>query len=122
MMFCDAGGGHDCGRQGAPLGVSTAERLAAHPTFPPSPRPASPDTRWPAGYDCRSSKDAAADVDKLHEELKSVIASPALQEQINKLSLVPLPTPSIEDMQGFVKTEIARWGKIVEQAGIAGSE
>ena len=29
---------------------------------------------------------------------------------------------SVADMQAFVKTEIVRWGKIVQQAGLAGSE
>ena len=61
-------------------------------------------------------------VDKLHDELKTVIATAEIQDQITKLSLVPLATPSVADMQAFVKTEIARWGKIVQQAGIAGSE
>ena len=28
--------------------------------------------------------------------------------------------PTVEDLQAFVKSEIARWGKVVQQAGIAG--
>ena len=28
----------------------------------------------------------------------------------------------VADMQGFVKSEIVRWGRVVQQAGIAGSE
>ena len=44
------------------------------------------------------------------------------QGAIVKLSLVPLATPRSPSMQGFVKTEIVRWGKIVQQAGIAGTE
>ena len=42
--------------------------------------------------------------------------------EIVKLSLLPLDTPSVEEMKIFVKSEIARWGKVVQQAGIAGSE
>ena len=59
---------------------------------------------------------------KLHDAMKSALSMPVPREQIAKLSLLPLDTPSIEDMQIFVKSEIARWAKIVQQAGIAGSE
>ena len=52
----------------------------------------------------------------------AVMASPGVKEQIAKLSLVPLATPSVAEMQAFVKSEIVRWGKIVQKAGIAGSE
>jgi tripartite-type tricarboxylate transporter receptor subunit TctC len=61
-------------------------------------------------------------VDKLHAGMKSVLATPALKEQIAKLSLLPLETGSIDDMKAFVKSEIARWGKVVDAAGIAGTE
>jgi len=43
-------------------------------------------------------------------------------EQLARLSLLPLDTPSIPDMRNFVKAEILRWGRVVQQAGIAGSE
>lgn len=59
---------------------------------------------------------------KLHDAMKNALSTPEAREQIAKLSLLPLDTPSIEDMQIFVKSEIARWAKIVQQAGIAGSE
>ena len=39
-----------------------------------------------------------------------------------KLSLVPMDTPSIPEMQSFVKSEIARWGQVVEAAGIKGTQ
>jgi tripartite-type tricarboxylate transporter receptor subunit TctC len=125
LMFCDippAAGMIAAGKVRV-LGVSTAERIAAYPDIPTIAEAGVPGFAVAGWFMIVApAKTPRPIVDKLHEELKSVIASPALQEQINKLSLVPLPTPSIEDMQGFVKTEIARWGKIVEQAGIAGSE
>ena len=36
--------------------------------------------------------------------------------------MVPMENPSIAGLQDFVKTEIVRWGKVVHQAGIAGSQ
>ena len=33
-----------------------------------------------------------------------------------------METQPVAEMQAFVKSEIVRWGKVVEQAGIAGSQ
>ena len=49
-------------------------------------------------------------------------ADSEVKARIAQLSLVQLPTPPIAKMQDFVKSEIARWGKIVQQAGIAVTE
>ncbi len=38
------------------------------------------------------------------------------------MSLLPVDTPSVANLQIFVQTEIARWSKVVEQVGIAGSQ
>jgi tripartite-type tricarboxylate transporter receptor subunit TctC len=125
LMFCDippAAGMVAAGKVRA-LGVSTRERIAAYPDVPTVAEAGVP------GFDVAGwfmivapAKTPRAIVDKLHDELLNVMASPDVKERIVKLSLVPLPTPSVADMQSFVKTEIVRWGKIVQQAGIAGTE
>ena len=38
-------------------------------------------------------------IEKLHGELKSSLATPEAKEQIVKLSLLPMDTPSVEEMQ-----------------------
>jgi len=125
LMFCDippAAGMVAAGKVRA-LGVSTGQRIAAYPDIPTVAEAGVP------GFDVAGwfmivapAKTPRAIVDKLHDELLNVMASPDVKERIVKLSLVPLPTPSVADMQSFVKTEIVRWGKIVQQAGIAGTE
>jgi tripartite-type tricarboxylate transporter receptor subunit TctC len=60
-------------------------------------------------------------VDKLHTELKDVFATPQISGAIAKTGMLPLPTPTVEAMQAFVKSEIKRWGEVVHKAGIAGS-
>jgi tripartite-type tricarboxylate transporter receptor subunit TctC len=125
LMFCDippAAGMVAAGKVRA-LGVSTRERIAAYPDVPTVAEAGVP------GFDVAGwfmivapAKTPRTIVDKLHDELLNVMASPDVKERIVKLSLVPLPTPSVADMQSFVKTEIVRWGKIVQQAGIAGTE
>ena len=106
-----------------PIGVSTKARVAAFPDVPPLNEIGVP------GFDVAGwfmlvapGKTPPAIVDKLHSELKAVMAMPDVKAQIAKLSLLPLETPPVAEMQSFVKLEITRWGKVVEQAGIARSQ
>jgi tripartite-type tricarboxylate transporter receptor subunit TctC len=61
-------------------------------------------------------------VNKLHDDIKAVIRSPEIQQQMLAMGLIPVDTPTVEELQGFVRSEIVRWGKIVQQVGIAGTE
>jgi hypothetical protein len=36
--------------------------------------------------------------------------------------MLPFENPSVEELQDLVKSETVRWGNVVQQAGIAGSE
>jgi tripartite-type tricarboxylate transporter receptor subunit TctC len=106
-----------------PIGVSTKSRVKAFPDVPPLNEAGVP------GFDvagwftiCAPAKTPQPVVDKLHKELIAVMALPEMEAQIDKLSLLPLETPSVPEMQTFVKSEIARWGDIVKKAGIAGSQ
>jgi hypothetical protein len=48
------------------------------------------------------------------------MVQPEIKEYAFKMGLLPVDTPSVPSLRVFVQTEIARWGKVVEQAGIAG--
>jgi tripartite-type tricarboxylate transporter receptor subunit TctC len=61
-------------------------------------------------------------VDRLHDEFKTVIKSPEIGQQMMTMGLIPIDTPSVEELQRFVKSEIARWGDVVRKVGIAGTE
>jgi tripartite-type tricarboxylate transporter receptor subunit TctC len=61
-------------------------------------------------------------IDLLHNELTSIMSTPEVKAQIAKLSLIELKTPSVSEMQSYVKSEIDRWGTIVKKAGIAGTQ
>ena len=58
-------------------------------------------------------------VDKLHAALKNIEAQPQFKEQVAKLGMVPVDTPSVAELQAYVKSEIVRWGKVVEKSGAA---
>jgi tripartite-type tricarboxylate transporter receptor subunit TctC len=61
-------------------------------------------------------------VSRLHDELKTVIKSPEIWQQMTAMGLIPIDTPSVEELQRFVKTEIVHWGDLVRQVGIAATE
>jgi tripartite-type tricarboxylate transporter receptor subunit TctC len=103
------------------LGVSSAQRLAEAPDVPPiaDAVPGFDVSNWsiilaPAG----TPSDI---VNKLHGELKAVVASPDVQAQLAKIGMIPIDSPTPEALRSFVETEVARWSKIVQQAGIAGA-
>jgi tripartite-type tricarboxylate transporter receptor subunit TctC len=106
-----------------PLAVSTKQRVAAFPDLPPINEAGVP------GFDVSGwfmitapAKTPKPIIDRLHAELMAVMALPEIKERVAKLSLLALDTPSVGEMQTFVKSEIVRWGDIVKKAGIAGSQ
>ena len=51
-----------------------------------------------------------------------ILALPEIKERIVKLGFLPIENRPVEGLQAFVKSEIGRWGKVVQQAGLAGSQ
>jgi tripartite-type tricarboxylate transporter receptor subunit TctC len=125
LMFCDippVAGMIAAGKVRA-LGVSTKTRVAAFPDIPTIAEAGVSDFAVAGWFMLTApAKTPRPVIEKLHGELKSSLATPGAKEQIVKLSLLPMDTPSVEEMQSFVKSEIVRWAKIVRQAGLAGSE
>jgi tripartite-type tricarboxylate transporter receptor subunit TctC len=125
LMFCDippAAGMIEAGKVRV-LGVSTKDRVPAFPDVPTIAEAGVPGFAVAGWFMLAApAKTPPAIVARLHGELKSILAAPQMQDELRKLYLLPMETPSVEEMQSFVQSEIARWAKIVQQAGIAGSE
>jgi tripartite-type tricarboxylate transporter receptor subunit TctC len=105
------------------LGVSTKERVAALPHLVPIAE------QGVSGFDAASWQMLVAPaatprdvVERLHSEIKTFMVHPEIKEHVVKMGLLPVDTPSVASLQIFVRTEIARWSNVVEQAGIAGSQ
>ena len=60
-------------------------------------------------------------VGRLHDEIRQIMAQPEIADHFVTMGMIPVDTPSLDDLQAYVKSETIRWGKVVEQAGIAGS-
>jgi tripartite-type tricarboxylate transporter receptor subunit TctC len=102
------------------LGVSSAARLAELPDVPPiaDAVPGFDESNWsiilaPAG----TPPDIVA---KLHEAFKDVMAMPEVEKQLANVGMIPIVSPSTDELKTFISTAVTRWGKIVHQAGIAG--
>src|SRR5262245_31779299 len=106
------------------LGVSSAARLPSAPEIPPIAEAGVP------GFDAAGWGLIAAPagtpkpiVDRLHADIKAVLAMPDVRQPIVNLGMVPdtrAATPAA--LQEFINSEMLRWGKVVKQAGLAGSQ
>ncbi len=124
LMFVDLGPALSLIREGKvrAVGVSTAARIPTLPDVPPV-------NDTVKGFDVASwqmivapAKTPPAIVDRLHAEFRNLLATPEIAGQVAKTGMLPMETTSVAGLQAFVKSEIARWGKVVQQAGIAGSQ
>lgn len=105
------------------LGVSSSARVAVLPDLPPLSEVGLPGfdaVAWlvlfaPAG----TPRDI---IDELNSEIRIFSALPDTKALISKNAQIPVETPPIDALRQFVQSENARWGKVVQQAGIAGSQ
>jgi tripartite-type tricarboxylate transporter receptor subunit TctC len=105
------------------LGVSSTTRMDTLPELPTIAEAGVP------GYEAISwhlmvapAKTPKPILDKLHAEMKAIMGQADVQQRMRQMGLVPVDTPSVDDLKKFVATENVRWGKIVTDAGIAGSK
>jgi len=61
-------------------------------------------------------------VARLHSEIKNVLDLPEIKAEYARTARISVDYPPVEELGAFVRAEIVRLGKVVEQAGIARSE
>ncbi len=105
------------------LGVTTGARVAAAPAIPALSEAGVP------GYVASSWQMVVAPagiptpiLERLNGELRAILSEPEIRVFIADRGLIPVASPSPDELQRFVKSEIVRWGKVVEQAGAAASQ
>jgi tripartite-type tricarboxylate transporter receptor subunit TctC len=106
-----------------PLGLTSKVRLPSAPEIPPIAEAGVPDfeaVSWTVFMAPAKTPEAIAA--RLHAELTALAATPEMREQAIKLGMLPVTSPSLTELRGFLPKEIDRWGKLVHQAGIAGTE
>jgi tripartite-type tricarboxylate transporter receptor subunit TctC len=105
------------------LGVTTAERVEAIRDVPPLTEAGL------KGFDAVSWFMLVAPagtppdiVAKLNRESGAIIGDSQVRAELLRLGLEPVQSPSPEELRRFVAAEIARWGRIVREAGLSGSQ
>jgi tripartite-type tricarboxylate transporter receptor subunit TctC len=106
------------------LAVSSAQRLPLLPDVPPFA-----EASGAADYEGVSwhmllvpSKTPQPIIDRLHAEMKRIMQAPEMQAKIGALGLIPNDSPSIEDMRSYIQSERLKWGAMVKQLGLEGSQ
>jgi tripartite-type tricarboxylate transporter receptor subunit TctC len=60
-------------------------------------------------------------VDRLHAEMKKIMADPEMKKLASNIGLIPVDTPSVDGIQQYFKSERDKWGTLVRKLGLQGS-
>jgi len=106
------------------LAVSSAQRLPLLPDVPPFA-----EVSGAADYEGVSwhmllapSRTPQPIVDRLQAEMKRIMQEPEMKAKIAALGLLPIDSPSTEGMRSYIQSEHAKWGTMVKQLGLEGSQ
>jgi tripartite-type tricarboxylate transporter receptor subunit TctC len=122
LMFADAGSVYSQISAGSvrALGVSSTTRvpaLADVPTIAEAGVPGFDAVGWTMV--CAPSATPKPIIDRLSKELAAAAAAPDVRALIVKLGAIPVRSPSPDELQIFLASEIDRWGQLIERAGLA---
>src|SRR5882672_836865 len=125
LMFSDMAPAYPLiqGRKLRALGLTTMQRAASAPEIPPLAEVGLPGFDWAAWQAIAvpggTPKDVVA---KLNAAVNAAIAEPEVAKKLADLQFIPIGKGSPEELDRFVAAEIGRWGKVVRDAGVAGTE
>jgi tripartite-type tricarboxylate transporter receptor subunit TctC len=105
------------------LAVTTKERVMALPDVPPLNESGVP------GYDAAAWQGVIAPAQtpepvlaKLNAEINAIVGADDVRARLKGLGMIPVGTGTVAELQKFLQAEIVRWGDVVREAGIAGTE
>ena len=106
------------------LAVSASQRLPLLPDVPPfSDASGAPDYEGVSWHMLLiSAKTPKPIVDRLHAEMKRIMAEPEMREKISAIGLIPNDAMSVDEMQSYMQAERSKWGSLVKQLGLEGSQ
>jgi len=106
------------------LAVSASTRLPLLPDVPPFSEAANaPDfeaVSWHMLFAPAATPKPI--VDKLHAEMKRIMAASAMQKHMSDLGLIPFDSPSVEGITSYLAAEREKWGSLVRKLGLEGSQ
>ena len=106
-----------------PIGVSTMNRWPVLPEIPTLNESGVP------GFDAAgwfmiagSAGTPQPIVQRLHNEFRTIMGLPDVQVTVGRTGVVPVVSPSLAELSKFVVSEKERWGKVVQQVGLTGTQ
>jgi tripartite-type tricarboxylate transporter receptor subunit TctC len=125
MMFSDLGPALpliNAGKLRA-LAVTSTHRFASLPDIPPMADAGVPGFNAAAWQGVIAPAQTPKDIlNKLNAELNAIVGLDDVRSRLAELGMIPVGKGSPDELRGFLESEITRWGKVVEAAGIAGTE
>jgi tripartite-type tricarboxylate transporter receptor subunit TctC len=105
------------------LGVTTAQRTFLAPELPSLAEAGVPGFDWAAWQSVAAPGGIPHEVRaKLNAAINAAVADPEVAKQLAGLKFIPAGKGSPEELDRFVQTETVRWAKVLETAGVAGTE
>jgi tripartite-type tricarboxylate transporter receptor subunit TctC len=99
------------------LGLTAAERSPALPEVIPIAQQGLPDFDLKAWYGVMSPANTPQPIaEKLNASITKALTSPELREKLLAMGMEPIAL-NLEQSDAYVKTEIARWAKVVKISG-----
>jgi tripartite-type tricarboxylate transporter receptor subunit TctC len=101
------------------LAVTSLKRIPQLPSVPTFNETVFPGLEVTSWYGlCAPAATPAAILDKVHADLTTVLRTPEIQQRFTDMVLDAAPT-SRDEFARFIRAEIARWAKVIKDAGIA---
>jgi tripartite-type tricarboxylate transporter receptor subunit TctC len=61
-------------------------------------------------------------LEKLNKNVNEIVHLPEMKEPLQNLGMIPIGKGSLDDLNAYVKSETTRWAKVIENAGLKGSQ
>jgi tripartite-type tricarboxylate transporter receptor subunit TctC len=124
LMFADIGGaiGQIEAGRARPIAVTSTERVSVLPNVPTMIEAGLPDFEA-VGWTliCAPTGTPRPVVDKLAAAIDGAVAEPDVKKLLVRIGMLPTKSASPEGLKSFLASEIVRWGKLIERAGVAKS-
>jgi len=105
------------------LGVSTARRVGSAPELAPLSEAGMPGFDWSAWQAVAVPAGVPQAVrDRLNGAIDAAVAAPEVQKQLVNLQFIPVGKTPPAELDRFVESETVRWAKVLQQAGVAGTQ
>ena len=125
VLFVDIGPSIQLVRAGKAraLGITSAQRAAAAPEIPPLAEvgvPGFDTTAWQMMV--APGKTPRPILEKLNTEINAIVQTDEITKHFVAAGLVPIGKGSLDELDAYVKSETVRWAKVIQNAGLAGTQ